>query len=46
MHLYEGLSGMIRGAHDGQKFVVKDYETIEEVDVILKEFFAEQKWVV
>ena len=41
--VYEGLSGMIRGAHDGQKFTVKDYETIEEVDKILKDYFTEQK---
>jgi hypothetical protein len=40
MGLYEGLSGMIRGAHDGQKFIVKDYETVEEVDKILKGYFT------
>jgi len=33
------LSAMIRGAHNGTTFVVKDYK-IEEVDNILKEFLS------
>jgi hypothetical protein len=36
------LSAMIRGAHDGQNFIVTDYKE-EDLEAIFKSFFKPEK---